>query len=248
MEAAPMTAESMHYAPRIPAPTPARMRRVRCLLAVSLALAMTVPAAFAAERDIDKVNGSITVEAAERYGNLDTVNGSINIGAGARVADAETVNGSIRVAEDVQAGALSTVNGSIRVATNATISKGVSTVNGSIFVDRGGSVRGDVETVNGAIGLVDTDVGGGIETVNGDVTVGVGSQVVGGIHYRKPSKQWISLGKRKPPRVVIGPNARVDGPLRFEREVVLYVHGTARIGLVTGATAVGYDGPTPPAR
>ena len=219
-----------------------------CLLALSLALALAGPTAFATDRDIDKVNGSITVDAGERYGNLDTVNGSINIGAGARVADAETVNGSIRVAENVQAGDLSTVNGSIRVASNATLDDGIATVNGSIFVDRGGSIRGDVTTVNGAIGLVDTNVGGGIETVDGDVTVGAGSHVKGGLHYAKPSRQWLSFGKRTPPRVVIGPNARVDGSLVFEREVVLYVHGTARVGPVTGAKAVRYDGATPPPR
>lgn len=240
-KAAPMTAIA-------PATLLPGVGRGRCLLALTVALALIGPTAVAADRDIDKVNGSITVEAGERYGDLGTVNGSINIGAGARVADAETVNGSIRVAENVQAGGLSTVNGSIRVATNATVNDGIGTVNGSIFVDRGGNIRGDVETVNGAIGLVDTDVGGGVETTNGDVTVGAGSHVKGGLRYVKPSKQWISFGKRKPPRVVIGPNARVDGPLVFEREVVLYVHGTARIGPVSGATAVRYDGATPPAR
>ena len=38
----------------------------------------------------------------------------------------------------------------------------------------------------------------------------------------------------------------VEGPLVFKREVNLYVHSTARIGQVTGATAVRYDGPTAP--
>ena len=229
-------------------PMEATTMRIYCVLALSLSLALVAPAVCATDRNVDKVNGSITVEAGGRYGNLETVNGSINIGAGARVADAETVNGSIRVAENVRAGGLSTVNGSIRVATNVTMNNDVGTVNGSVFVDRGGTVRGGVETVNGAIGLVDTDVTGGIQTVNGDVTVGVGSHVMGGLHYVKPSKQWISFGKRTPPRVVIGPNARVDGPLVFEREVVLYVHSTARTGAVTGATAVRYDGSRPPAR
>lgn len=221
--------------------------QARCLFALSLCLALAAPAALAADRNIAKVNGSITVEAGERYGDLATVNGSITIGVGARVANAETVNGSIRVLQNAQAGGLSTVNGRIRVATHVTMNDDVGTVNGSIFVNRGGTLRGNVRTVNGAIGLVDTDVSGGIETVTGDVTVGAGSHVRGGLHYEKPSKQWISLGKRKPPRVVIGPNARVDGPLLFEREVVLYVHGTARIGAVTGATAVRYNGATAPA-
>ena len=120
------------------------------------------------------------------------------------------------------------------------------TVNGGIFVARGGTIGGNVETVNGAIGLVDTDVSGGIETVNGDVTVGVGSYVRGGLHYSKQNRPFISIGKRRIPRVIIGPNARVDGPLRFEREVVLYVHSTARTGAITGATAIRFDTPTPP--
>ncbi len=219
--------------------------RIRSVLAVSLALALAAPAAFAAQ-DIDKVNGSITVDAGQEAGDLDTVNGSIRIGAGARTGDAETVNGSITVADDVQAGGLSTVNGSIKVGTNGRVSHGVETVNGGIYVDRGGVIGGGVETVNGAIGLVGTQVGGGIDTVNGDVTVGADSHVKGGLHYSKPSRQLFSTSNRNP-RVVIGPNARVDGPLVFERKVTLYVHNTARVGAVTGATAVSYTGALPPA-
>ena len=39
---------------------------------------------------------------------------------------------------------------------------------------------------------------------------------------------------------------RRDGALVFERDVVLYVHQTARIGSVRGATATPYSTPTPP--
>jgi hypothetical protein len=219
--------------------------RIRSVLALSLALALATPAAFAAQ-DIDKVNGSITVEAGQQVGNLDTVNGSIRIGSGARTGSAETVNGSITVSEDVQAGGLSTVNGSIKAGTNGRFSDGIETVNGGIYVDRGGVIGGKIETVNGAIGLVGTQVGGGIETVNGDVTVGADSHVKGGLHYTKPGHQWFSMNTRDP-RVVIGPNAVVEGPLVFERKVTLYVHNTARIGAVTGATAVRYAGALPPA-
>lgn len=214
-------------------------------LTVAMALCLTSAPAFAADRDIDKVNGAIVVEAGERLGNLETVNGSIKVGAGARVASAETVNGSIRVAENARTGGLSTVNGSIRVAENVYMNDNVETVNGSIFIDRSGEVRGSVETVNGAIGLVDTDLSGGITTLNGDLTVGVGSHVGGGILYRKPTRQLISL-KGRTPRVVIAQNARVDGPLVFEREVKLYVHSSASIGPVTGATAVTYEGARAP--
>ena len=217
--------------------------RIRSLCVLPLALALSAPA-FAAQ-DIDKVNGSITVEAGQTVGDLETVNGSIKIGAGARTGKAETVNGSISVAENVEAGGLETVNGSIRVAGNGKLASKLETVNGGIFVDRGGDVRGDIETVNGAIGLVDTDLSGGITTVNGDVTVGVNSHVKGGIHYTKPSGSWFSFNTRDP-KVIIGPNAVVEGPLNFERKVELYVHSTAKVGQISGATAVRFDGATPP--
>jgi len=198
---------------------------------------------------IDKVNGSITAEAGQSYGDLSTVNGGIDLERGAKVEDVETVNGGIEAEDDVGARSVSTVNGGIRFGQRARVDGDVETVNGGIFLDRGSNVRSDVSTVNGAIGLVDTDLGGGIETVNGDVTVGVGSHVKGGIHVEKPNKNGFSIGWGKPkvPRIVIGPNAVVEGNLVFEREVVLYVHASARIGTVTGATAKRYSGATPPA-
>lgn len=214
-------------------------------LALAVLLALSAPA-FAQHQDIDKINGSITAEAGQAYGDLQTVNGSIRIEDNARVGEAETVNGSIHAADHVRARSLATVNGSIRVGTQAQVEDGVETVNGSVFVDRGGNIGDGVETVNGAIGLVDTDLGGGIETVNGNITVGAGSHVKGGIHVEKPSQQWISMGKRKPPRIVIGPDAQVDGALVFEREVKLYVHRSAKVGRISGATAVRFDGATPP--
>src|SRR5690606_14662694 len=122
------------------------------------------------------------------------------------------------------------------------------TVNGGIFVDSGGNVANNIETVNGAIGIVGTELGGGIETVNGDITVGVDSHVHGGIKVSKPTSNWmpIKFGNNRKPRIVIGPNAVVDGELVFEREVTLYVHTSARIGKVTGATPVAFDTPRAP--
>jgi hypothetical protein len=188
--------------------------RLSCIrtprIAVTLALVLCAPLAVAQE-SIDKVNGSITAESGQTYGDLATVNGGIRIGKQLRSS------GSIE------------------------------TVNGDIFVGRGGSLEG-ISTVNGAIGLVDSDLSGGIETVNGDITVGAGSHVKGGIKVEKPTSNWmpISIGKRKPPRIVIGPNAVVEGPLVFEREVKLYVHESARTGAITGATAVRYSGDRAP--
>ena len=48
-----------------------------------------------------------------------------------------------------------------------------------------------------------------------------------------------------PPRIVIGPKSQILGELRFERDVRLYVHESARIGRVTGAEPVRYSGAAP---
>ena len=221
------------------------MTRTRIAFALSLTLAAASLPAFAQD-SIDKVNGSITAEASQTYGDLSTVNGSIRIEDNARADEAETVNGSIHAGDNVRVRSLTTVNGGIRIGTQGQIDDGIETVNGGIYVDRGGKVGDDIATVNGAIGLVDSDLGGGIETVNGDVTVGAGSHVHGGIHVEKPGQGWLNSSKRKPPRIVVGPNAQVDGPLIFEREVVLYVHRTAKVGRISGATPIAFEGDRAP--
>lgn len=224
------------------------MNRIASAIALSLLLATTP--AFADGGNVSKVNGSITAESGKQYGDLSTVNGSIRLQDGSRSTGADTVNGSIRAGDGIESGGLSTVNGSIRVGTQAKVDGNVGTVNGSIFIDRGGIVDGNIETVNGAIGLVATTVEGNVETVAGDVTIGIGSRVTGHIKVIKPTANWlpISVGNKRPPRIVIGPDAVVEGDLVFEREVVLYVHETARTGTVTGATPIPYDTPRAPSQ
>lgn len=217
------------------------MTRTRTALLLTLALAAT-PAL--AQQDVSKVNGSVSADAGQAYGDLETVNGSVSIAAGATVEDASTVNGSITVGDKAQAASLETVNGAIRIGKDVQVRKDVETVNRSIFTDRGTTIGGNVDTVNGAIGLVGTQLAGGIETVNGDITVGIGSHVKGGIKVEKP-RGW-SMKPRRDPRIIIGPNAVVEGPLVFERPVTLYVHTSARIGAVTGATAKPFSTDTAP--
>lgn len=212
--------------------------------ALFLALALSAGTALA-QQEISKVNGSITADAGQTYGDLDTVNGSIRINAGATTDDASTVNGSVTVGERATTGSLETVNGSIKLDRDVTVNGSMETVNGAIFVDRGGKVKSGVETVNGSIGLVAAQVGGDIETVRGDVTVGVDSHVRGGLRVEK-STGFFNVDGKKPPRIVIGPNAVVEGPLVFERPVTLYVHKSARTGPITGATAQAFDTDTAP--
>ncbi|MBW8811110.1 MAG: hypothetical protein JF591_20350 [Lysobacter sp.] len=180
------------------------------MLALTLATVLCAGAASGpvlAQQSIDKVNGSITAESGQRYGDLETVNGSIRLEDGTSADEASTVNGGIQGGDNVSARSLETVNGGIRFGRKA------------------------------------------IETVAGDITVGADSHVKGRIHVEKPNRSGFNWNwkKQDPPRIVIGPNAVVDGPLVFERDVVLYVHASARIGAVTGATAKRYSGATPPA-
>ena len=218
------------------------MTRTRTALLLTLALA-TTPAL--AQQDVSTVNGSVSADAGQAYGDLETVNGSVSIAAGATVEDASTVYGSITVGDKAQAASLETVNGAIRIGKDVQVRKDVETVNRSIFTDRGTTIGGNVDTVNGAIGLVGTQLAGGIETVNGDITVGIGSHVRGGITVERP-QSWFQSAPKRRPRVVISPGAVVAGPLRFEREVDLYVHRSARIGPVTGAEPVIFDTDTAP--
>lgn len=186
--------------------------------------------------DISKVNGSIHTDPGVHYRNLETVNGSIHLANGAQARAVETVNGSINVGDDVRARHLETVNGAIRAGRNLVLEGDVETVNGSVFVDRGGRIGGGVETVNGSIGLVATQVEQGIETVNGDITVGIESHVRGGLRVKRAASFSLSMSPPRKPRIVIGPGAVVEGPLSFEREVTLYVHDSASIGTVSGAS------------
>ena len=225
--------------------TPTLHRRAILALALATALCTGAIVPASAQQSIDKVNGGITAAAGQRYGDLETVNGGIQLEDGAQLEDASTVNGGIHGGDDVRAGSLETVNGGVTLGKRAQVAE-ASTVNGQLFFDRGSRVRGDVGNVNGSIGLVGTEVGGNIETVSGDITVGADSRVKGHLRVEKPNKHGFSIGKQRVPRIVIGPNAVVDGPLRFERKVTLYVHTSARIGTVTGATALPYSTATPP--
>lgn len=216
--------------------------------APSLILALLLAGAngpVLAQENVSKVNGSISAEPGQRYGDLETVNGSIRVADGVEAGDIETVNGSIRIGTGARTGGIATVNGGVRLAPQVIARGSVETVNGGIFSDRRSQIQGSVATVNGGIGLVETRLDGDIQTVNGDITVGVGSTVGGGIHVKKPSFS-LSLTPGRKPRIIVGPKAVVEGALQFERDVVLYVHRTAKIGPVSGAEPLSFDTDTAP--
>jgi hypothetical protein len=226
-----------------------RIAMVRTGLALLLSLACAAPTY--ADDDISKVNGSIRVNTGERAGDLDTVNGSITIEDQATVGDVDTVNGSINVGrnsttgsldtvngginlgEGVKAASIDTVNGKLRLGERTQVQGKVESVNGSITLEKQADVVGKVENVNGRISLEAAHVGGGLRTVNGDIEIGADSRVEGGILVEKPHGSWFNWNHRTP-KVTIGPNAVVQGPIKFEREVELHVSDSAKIGKIEG--------------
>jgi hypothetical protein len=193
---------------------------------------------------LHKVNGSVHVAAGAAPGDADTVNGNIDIDDNATVGGATTVNGGIKVGAQATATNLHTVNGSIVVGAGTHVAKNIESVNGGIGLADGADVAGPVSNVNGKISVTSAHVGGGITTVDGDVLIYGASHVEGGIHVEKPGGlQLIS----KVPHVEIGPGATVQGELKFDREVRLYVSDKATVvGPVTGATAIPFTGDAAP--
>jgi hypothetical protein len=228
-----------------------------------LALLACLPlAAVANEGSVSKVNGSVRVEAGQTAGDASTVNGSVTIEEGATAADVDTVNGSITIERnatvqkvdsvnggvslgvDAKAAAVETVNGTLKLAEGAQVSGDVSAVNGSAQLAKGADIKGQLSNVNGKMTINAAHVGGGLKTVNGDILVGADSRIEGGILVEKPNLNWFSHNRR-PPRIIIGPGAVVEGKLRFEHEVELLVSDRAKIGPVDGATAVTFSGDAP---
>jgi len=193
------------------------------------------------------VNSPINVGPGEKTGDVSTVNGSIHIGDNAEVAKASTVNGGITIGDGAVASSLNTVNGSISMEEGSKVTGNVSTVNGPITLEEGSEVSGKVSNVNGVIRLKGARVGGGIQTTSGNIDIGKDSHVEGGILIRRMSGSFFfGFGDdRHVPRVVIGPGATVEGTLKFERKVELYVSDSAQIGPVEGATPIRFSGDRP---
>ncbi|MEO7208519.1 MAG: hypothetical protein ABI356_00930 [Steroidobacteraceae bacterium] len=190
-----------------------------------------------------KVNGSVHVPAGKAAEEARTVNGSIHIDDNAAVTSAGTVNGSVRLGAHATATSAKTVNGAISLAEGAHVSGSAASVNGDLILANGAEVSGSLTNVNGKIDLNSAHVAGGIKTVNGSISILGSSHVEDGILVEKPSSM---LFNNEDPVIVIGPGAVVQGDLRFERKVKLYVSDKAMIGTVTGATPIAFSGDNPP--
>lgn len=221
----------------------------------TMALLLASPLLRADEQNISKINGAIRVESGRQVGSVETVNGSIQLGDSVRAGDVETVSGSIDIGHDstvsdintvngsvtldrnTKADSVETVNGRVRLEDQAEVRNNVTNVNGGITLAKGARIGGRIENVNGKIELNGATVGGGIETTNSDIEIGAGSRVDGGIHVEKPDLGGFLSNKRNP-KITIGPDAVVNGTLKFDREVELHISDRATVGKIVGATPI----------
>ncbi len=225
----------------------------RCVLAVLGASALMCGCdsgdVTASGTGANTINGSVHVPAGEHTGTVGTVNGSVDIAENAVVGAVHTVNGEIDIAAHAGAQSVTAVNGTVTLGNGVHVAQGVKTVNGSINLTSGADVGGGITNVNGQIELTGAHVAGGLRTVEGDIDISGDSRVEGGILVEK-SGSWFGFSwnsQARKPRIVIGPGAVVQGDLRFEREVQLYVSDKATVGPISGATPVHFSGDKPPA-
>jgi len=215
-----------------------------------LALLMVVPAFGSINKSIKidagsdssgatSVNGSITVGAdAVVTGGVRTVNGSIRVDSGASIEVAETVNGRVKIASNVRSESLTTVNGAVTVGESSTVNGEIETVNGGISVDKGSKIAKSVSNVNGNIELSGAEVGGDVATVTGSIDVMDGTLVKGDLIVEKPSNWGWGNKKSRKPRIVVGPGSTIEGVIKLEHEVELYVSTTANVGGVSGVMSM----------
>jgi hypothetical protein len=170
----------------------------------------------------------------------------------------ETMTRDISLGAHARAESLESVGGSITLARDARVSGHVETGRGEIVLEPGSEVGGKLTNNSGTIRIDGARVGGLVSTTDGDIYVGPDSRLDRGILVHKRDvaglsffdlKLGVPIGRSTPPRVVIGPRAKVAGTLRFKRKVELLVSESATIGPVEGATPVMFatDEPPPPA-
>jgi hypothetical protein len=167
----------------------------------------------------------------------------------------ETDSRDIALAAHARAESLESRRGSITLRRDSRVTGHVETHKGALVLEPGSEVTGDLSTSAGTIRIDGARVGGLVSTTDGDIYVGPDSHLDGGIVVHKRDviglslfdlKLGVPVGRSTPPRVVIGPHAKVGGTLRFKRKVELLVNESAMIGPVKGATPVMFSTDQPP--
>lgn len=205
------------------------------------------------------ISDDLRTHPGRRYGQLESISGNVRIAARAIVEGAATTSGDIQVHEEAAVGPVRSISGNLTVGAQAwvrraetvsghialglgvEVEEGVQSTSGTIKTDHGCRIKGDVTSTIGDIVLLGTEVEGDIHVVSGDLTVTAGSRVSGNIHLDRPASASCHR-----PRIVIGPDACVEGELLLDAPVDLFVHATAQTGPIMGASRIVYSTPHPP--
>lgn len=173
---------------------------------------VTLPAGETVRDDLYAAGGTVTINGTvERDANITggtvritgRVGGSVNV-AGGTVEIAGTVAGAVRVA-----GGTVTVSGSV--------GRDLAAAGGTVIVDSTARIQGDVVGGMGSL-RIDGSVGGNLRIGGGEVTVN--GQIGGGIDSQID-------------RLIIGPQARITGDVRYTSDRDAQIAPGAQIG---GAT------------
>jgi hypothetical protein len=212
------------------------------------------------EGDVRNVNGSIRIGSnCTIIGGVRNVNGAIFVGAGTRLEELRNTNGAIELDADVLVTSVRSTNGRIRAGQGVTVAEDVSNTNGAIELAEGVTVGGDVQTTNGRLRIAEGgQIAGTVRSTNGPIVLtgtragavvgangGIelidGTHIEGEVHVRETRGTVTS----EPPRIIVGRDVVVEGPIRIERPVQLYIHESARTGDISGAEAIRFSGEQP---
>ncbi|PCI76738.1 MAG: hypothetical protein COB20_09900 [SAR86 cluster bacterium] len=200
-----------------------------------------------AGQDIEEHNNTVYVPAGMNVQDINTVNGRVVLERGASARSVSTVNGRVQIeGRGSFAGSVDTVNGRISATQGGEIGGSATTVNGRINMDSV-AVGRNVETLNGSINLVDVTVGENVETRNGNVRLEnsvVEQDLIIHSRYRVSLLGLIDI-KRDEPKIIVGPGSEIKGSLIARTDVRLYVHESAKIGNIVGASPLIYSGGHP---
>ncbi|PIP80831.1 MAG: hypothetical protein COW84_03085 [Gammaproteobacteria bacterium CG22_combo_CG10-13_8_21_14_all_40_8] len=204
---------------------------------VSLAFASLLSSTALMAQEHSTVNSDIEVHSGEGAQDVSSVNGDILVHDNAEVGSIATVNGDINIQSGATLGSISTVNGDIDLDTNVSISKDIGSVNGDMHFKSGSKIQGDITSVNGDLDLDNVNVQGHITVVTSDIEIKNGTHIEGGLRVKKSKHQgWfltmLNFSKDNKPKIIIGDNVVINGPVVFEREVDLTMAKSAKVATI----------------
>ncbi|MEQ8822698.1 MAG: hypothetical protein RLY93_20870 [Sumerlaeia bacterium] len=196
---------------------------------------------------IDSGSGNVEVGNFAVVGRIGIVSGNLTIGEGGSTGPIEMTSGNVTLAgSNFVEGSIESVSGNVTGGENVSVSRNVEVLSGNIAFGPESKVGGRVESISGTVTLdgvrvsdkVDTVSGaitirggkvkGGVKSAFGDITLADGAKVEEGVSiYRNDRLPQSPPG---PPRILIGPDVEIEGGLKFERPVELFVHPSASIG------------------